>query len=133
MTALEEYRACMERLQRVREALAALLDKPRQIDRLDDEAMATLTMPANGWKSHLNISKGRHNIFPPREIVERLRLQYPAGCRVELVSMDDPYARLKPGDQGTVIAVDDIGTVHIDWDNGSGLGAAYGADVIRRI
>ena len=39
MTALEEYRACMERLQRVREALAALLDKPRQIDRLDDEAM----------------------------------------------------------------------------------------------
>ena len=73
------------------------------------------------------------NTFPPREIVERLRLQYPAGWRVELVSMDDPYARLKPGDQGTVVAVDDIGTVHIDWDNGSGLGAAYGADVIRRI
>ena len=64
------------------------------------------------------------NTFPPREIVERLRLQYPAGCRVELVSMDDPYARLKPGDQGTVVAVDDIGTVHINWDNGSGLGAA---------
>ena len=42
MTALEEYRACMERLQRVREALAALLDKPRQIDRLDDEAMGEL-------------------------------------------------------------------------------------------
>ena len=73
------------------------------------------------------------NTFPPREIVERLRLQYPAGGRVELVSMDDPYARLRPGDQGTVVAVDDIGTVHIDWDNGSGLGAAYGADVIRRI
>ena len=73
------------------------------------------------------------NNFPSREIVERLRLQYPAGCRVELVAMNDPYARLKPGDQGTVAAVDDIGTVHIDWDNGSGLGAAYGADVIRRI
>ena len=39
MTPLEEYRACMERLQRVREALAALLDTPRQIDRLGDEAM----------------------------------------------------------------------------------------------
>lgn len=37
------------------------------------------------------------NTFPPREIVERLRLQYPAGCRVELVSMDDPYARLEAG------------------------------------
>lgn len=73
------------------------------------------------------------NNFPSREVIERLRRQYPAGCRVELVSMNDPYARLKPGDQGTVVAVDDIGTVHIDWDNGSGLGAAYGVDVIRCI
>ena len=73
------------------------------------------------------------NNYPSREVVERLRRQYPAGCRVELVSMNDSYARLKPGDQGTVVAVDDIGTVHINWDNGSGLGAAYGADVIRRI
>ena len=73
------------------------------------------------------------NNYPSREVVERLRRQYPAGCRVELVSMNDPYAKLKPGDQGTVVAVDDIGTVHIDWDNSSGLGAAYGEDVIRRI
>ena len=73
------------------------------------------------------------NNYPSREVVERLRRQYPAGCRVELVSMNDPYARLKPGDQGTVVAVDDIGTVHIDWDNGSGLGAAYGEGVIRRL
>lgn len=42
MTPLEEYRACMERLQRVHETLAALLDTPRQIDRLDDEAMGDL-------------------------------------------------------------------------------------------
>ena len=42
MTLLEEYRACMERLQRGHEALAALLDTPRQIDRLDDEAMGDL-------------------------------------------------------------------------------------------
>ena len=73
------------------------------------------------------------NNYPSREVVERLRRQYPAGCRVELVSMNNPYARLKPGDRGTVVAVDDIGTVHIDWDNGSGLGAAYGEDVIRRL
>lgn len=73
------------------------------------------------------------NGFPSREVVERLRQQYPAGCRVELISMNDPYATLKPGDQGTVIAVDDIGTVHIAWDRGSGLGAVYGEDRIRRI
>lgn len=71
--------------------------------------------------------------FPPRFIVERIREQHPKGARVELVSMDDPYTKLQPGDQGTVIAVDDIGTVHIAWDNGSSLGAAYGADHIRRI
>lgn len=74
-----------------------------------------------------------NNTFPAHEAVKRLRRQYPAGCRVELVSMDDPYTKLKPGDQGAVIAVDDAGTVHIDWDNGSSLGAAYGADVIRRV
>lgn len=73
------------------------------------------------------------NGFPSREVVERLRQRYPAGCRVELISMNDPYATLKPGDQGTVIAVDDIGTVHIAWDRGSSLGAAYGEDQIRRI
>ena len=73
------------------------------------------------------------NTFPPREIVERLRLQYPAGCRVELVSMDDPYARLRPGDQGTVVAVDDIGTVHINWDNGSGLSLVPGEDTFSKV
>ncbi len=73
------------------------------------------------------------NGFPSREVVERLRQRYPAGCRVELISMNDPYATLKPGDQGTVIAVDDIGTVHIAWDRGFSLGAAYGEDQIRRI
>jgi hypothetical protein len=70
--------------------------------------------------------------FPRKEIV-RLREQYPAGTRVELVRMNDPYSKLKPGDQGTVVFVDDIGTVFVNWDCGSSLGAAYGEDVIRRL
>jgi hypothetical protein len=73
------------------------------------------------------------NGFPPKEIVLRLREQFPPGTRVELIHMDDPYAALKPGDQGAVSFVDDIGTVHIKWDSGSSLGAAYGRDVIRRL
>lgn len=73
------------------------------------------------------------NQFPPRSVVERIRDHYPKGARVELLSMSDPYTALKRGDQGTVISVDDIGTVHIAWDNGSSLGAAYGEDHIRRI
>ena len=75
----------------------------------------------------------RTNRFPDREIVEHLRQQYPEGSRVELISMNDPYAKLKPGDRGTVTMVDDIGTVFVRWDCGSGLGVAYGADRIRKI
>ena len=51
--------------------------------------------------------------FPRKEIVEAVRARYPKGTRVELVSMDDPYSRLKPGDRGTVKSVDDTGTVFV--------------------
>ena len=73
------------------------------------------------------------NGFPSSALVQRRRAQYPTGCRVELVSMDDPYTKLRPGDQGTVSFVDDIGTVFVDWDSGSKLGVAYGADQIKKV
>ena len=41
-------------------------------------------------------------VFPTREQVEKVRAEYPKGTRVELVSMEDPYSRLKPGDRGMV-------------------------------
>lgn len=62
-----------------------------------------------------------------------LRDKYPKGTRVELISTNDPYTTLKPGDQGTVAFVDDLGTVFIDWDNGSKLGAVYRVDRIRKL
>ena len=73
------------------------------------------------------------NGFPSRAVVESLRRQYPAGTRVALVAMNDPYTKLRPGDEGAVISVDDIGTIHIQWDSGSTLGAAYGEDSIRKL
>ena len=81
------------------------------------------------------------NRIPTQQQVECLRKNYPVGTRVVLHSMDDPYApvppgtyaRLKPGDQGTVVAVDDIGTVHIDWDNGSGLSLVPGEDTFSKV
>ena len=57
--------------------------------------------------------------------------RYKPGCRVELVSMSDPYTDLKPGDRGEVTDIDAIGTVFVNWDNGSKLGIAYGADEIK--
>lgn len=71
--------------------------------------------------------------YTPSEIVEMLRDRYPEGCRVELVCMNDPYTRLVPGDQGEVVMVDDVGTIHVAWDNGSSLGVVYGVDQIKRL
>lgn len=50
------------------------------------------------------------------------------GTRVRLVSTTDPYTELRNGDTGTVSFVDDIGTVFVDWDNGSKLGLVRGED-----
>ena len=68
---------------------------------------------------------------PSRAAIDARKARFKPGCRVELVSMTDPYTNLKPGDRGWVDHVDDIGTVFVNWDNGSTLGAAYGADDIR--
>jgi hypothetical protein len=73
------------------------------------------------------------NNFPSKAVVDSLRETYPVGCHVELVCMDDPYSRLKPGDRGEVRFVDDIGTIHVKWDNGSGLGVAYGVDHVKKL
>ena len=73
------------------------------------------------------------NGYPKREVVESLRARYPRGTRVELVEMNAPYRDMPAGLRGTVVDVDDIATVHIAWDNGSSLGAAYGVDRIRKI
>lgn len=67
-----------------------------------------------------------------KRIIESLRAGFPQGCRVELVRMDDPQAP-PIGTQGTVIGVDDIGTIHVSWDNGSGLGVTYGEDECVRV
>ena len=70
--------------------------------------------------------------YPKRETVERLRRQYPAGTRIELLSMEDSLAPPE-GTRGTVLAVDDIGSLIVAWDNGSSLNVAYGVDQVRII
>lgn len=59
---------------------------------------------------------------------EHLKSKFTPGSRVRLISMDDPYTKLFPGETGTVVAVDDIGTIHVKWDCGSCLGVVYGED-----
>lgn len=70
--------------------------------------------------------------FPSREIVERVRREYPAGTRVELVRMEDVQAP-PIGTRGTVTGVDDTASILVDWDNGSGLHVVYGEDICRKL
>lgn len=72
-------------------------------------------------------------IIKSRKEVEALRMRYPKGTKVELVSLEDPYARIPEGTKGTVDAVDDIGTIHVRWDNGSRLGVVPGVDKLRKV
>ena len=68
------------------------------------------------------------NRITPDELAD-LRAHYPKGSRVELIHMDDLYCRnLKPGMTGTVMHVDDVGTIHVVWDCGSTLGVVYRVD-----
>ena len=63
-----------------------------------------------------------------RKMVNFIREQYPPGTRIRLNSMEDPYAPIAPGTEGEVDFVDDIGTIHMKWDNGRALGIVPGED-----
>ena len=71
-------------------------------------------------------------MFPRYEQVLEMRKQYPYGSRVELLKMDDVQAP-PIGTKGTVLCVDDTGSIMVDWDNGSGLNVIYGVDEVRKI
>lgn len=70
--------------------------------------------------------------FPSKEIVDRLREEYPIGTRVELVRMDD-FQAPPIGTKGTVRGVDDAGSIMVRWDTGSGLSIAYGEDQCKKL
>lgn len=56
-----------------------------------------------------------------------IRSQYAPGTRVELAEMNDQQAP-PSGTKGTVMFVDDIGTIHVHWGTGDSLGVVHGKD-----
>ena len=64
--------------------------------------------------------------------LEQLRQQYPKGTRLKLISMDDPHG-VPAGTVGEVEFIDDIGQIHMKWENGSSLALIPEADKFIRI
>ena len=70
--------------------------------------------------------------YPSLRQVEEMRMRYPKGTRIELEKMDDVQAP-PIGTKGTVLCVDDTGSIMVAWDNGSHLNVIYGEDRVRKI
>ena len=66
-------------------------------------------------------------MYNSKRMVEAVRRMYPAGTRVKLNSMKGE-GRMSPGLEGSIQFIDDIGDIHIDWDNGSTLALIPGED-----
>lgn len=66
------------------------------------------------------------------KVLTELRATYYPGSRVELVKMDDVQAP-PIGTLGTVLGVDDTGSIMVSWDNGSSLNVLYNVDVVKII
>ncbi len=64
---------------------------------------------------------------------ERYKGEYPPGTRIMLLSMGEDVHRVKDNTRRTVIAVDDISTLHCSFDNGRSLGVVPGEDSFRKL
>ena len=67
-----------------------------------------------------------------KDEVRKAKEMYIPGMRVRLLKMDDAQAPAV-GTEGTVIGVDDIGSVMVAWDNGSSLSVLLGVDYVEII
>ena len=66
-----------------------------------------------------------------KEEIKYIREKYVAGTKIELVKMYDLINPVPQGTTGIVQYVDDIGTVHVNWENGSTLGLSVGIDEFK--
>ena len=64
--------------------------------------------------------------------VNAIKKKYPQGTRIELDSMAGER-QMPSGLQGTVEFVDDIGQIHVKWDNGSNLALVPEEDSFHKL
>ena len=68
-----------------------------------------------------------------RHFAQRMKDGYPPGTRILLLQMEDDPHPIEAGTGGTVVAVDDIGTLHCHFDSGRQLGIVPGEDAFRKL
>lgn len=59
--------------------------------------------------------------FPNKSYLAQLRKQYPVGTKIQLISMRNEKYPILPGTIGAVTHIDDMGSIHMKWQNGSSL------------
>ena len=69
--------------------------------------------------------------FPDKKYIEQLRKKYPVGTKIQLISMRDEKYPVLPGTVGEVTHIDDLGSVHVKWQNGSSLALIPEVDSFR--
>ncbi len=80
----------------------------------------------SGWRYGDVSSKPESRSNPNRVAAQHLKKAYPSDTRIELIPMDDiSEADIQIGEKGTMIDVDDNGSVFIRLDNGSAFGIAF--------
>lgn len=58
------------------------------------------------------------------ELAAERKAKFKVGATVvATLGIDDPYIKIDKGTKGIVQSVDDIGTVHIEWETGKRLAA----------
>ena len=66
-------------------------------------------------------------------MAKRYKEAYPPGTRIMLLSMGDDPRPVEDNTRGTVMVVDDIGTLHCAFDNARSLGIVPSEDSFRRL
>lgn len=72
------------------------------------------------------------SVIPTKEQLKKIKNDFPVGCHVKLIKMNDEQAP-NPGTKGIVSYIDDIGTIFVNWENGSSLGVVFKEDIIERL
>lgn len=71
--------------------------------------------------------------MPSEKEIEARKQEYLPGTKIRLIHMDDDIHPIPPNTIGTVMFVDDIGTIHCNFDNHCRMGVCPEADTFEKL